>query len=65
MDDELMRLVQAVEKGSIRETEQAREILADARRAISKLDRRLSKMKSLAFRAEQAFVEGWPKVRPV
>lgn len=59
MDPELAKKLQCVADGSIRDTDQARTILADSREAIELQDDRLRFMRNLLFRAEQAFLSGW------
>ena len=63
MDSELRRLVKSIESGAIRDPERVRAILDDARLLIDKKDTQLSRIKDLLFRAEQAFVRGWPIAR--
>jgi hypothetical protein len=65
MDAELIRLLQAVVDGKISGDSQARRIIADGREEIEALSARVSEFQDLLFRAEQAFVAGWPTRAPL
>jgi hypothetical protein len=60
MDSAIAKQLQGVAEGSIRDEDSARRILAESREALEIQDERLGRMKDLLFRAEQAFLRGWP-----
>jgi hypothetical protein len=60
MDGELAKMLRAVADGTIRDNDNARKIIAESKEALELQDERLGRMKELLFRAQQAFLAGWP-----
>jgi hypothetical protein len=62
MNAELAKQLRSVADGMIRDTDTARRILTESRESLDIQDERLERMKELLFRAEQAFLCGWPSI---